>query len=423
MTRRAGRGAPASAGRPGLHAVLPVLFASAVLTGVPTPSSAQPTAKEVAARRADLGDLRERIDALRKELAAAEATRSDATDQLRASEQRISELRRDMRVISTQQRSVEKQLLQLNKEQSALGTQIDEQQRQVAALLRRQYLGGATDPLKEIFSGRSPQQISRDLVYLAHLAEARHDLAASLAAKRARAQSLAADARDHSNRLADLAAAHQAQQQVLDKQRQEHQNVLGKAAAEVSARRKEIGALQRDQERLSKLVIRLTKLLAARPKPPPPSQTTAPSPGGASGPLPDKAQRAGPFADLRGHLRLPVSGSITHRFGSAREGGQWKGLFIKSAAGSEIRAIAPGRVVYADWMRGFGNLLILDHGDDYLSIYGHNEALLLQVGELVAVGDPIASVGSTGGRAETGLYFELRHRGLPIDPLTWVAAR
>jgi septal ring factor EnvC (AmiA/AmiB activator) len=112
-----------------------------------------------------------------------------------------------------------------------------------------------------------------------------------------------------------------------------------------------------------------------------------------------------------------------NRYGSPREEGgtTWRGLFIRSGTGEVVRAVADGRVVYADWLRGFGNLLILDHGAGYMSLYGYNEGLLKQVGEAVRGGDPVAQVGASGGAEESGLYFELRQDGRPFDPLRWVA--
>jgi len=133
---------------------------------------------------------------------------------------------------------------------------------------------------------------------------------------------------------------------------------------------------------------------------------------------------AGSFAQLKGRLRLPLRGDITGRFGARRDGGpSWKGVFIRAAQGAEVRAVAPGRVVFAEWLRGFGNLLIIDHGDQYLSIYGNNEALLRQPGDRVGSGEAIATTGNSGGNPETGLYFELRFQGRPFDPLTWARLR
>jgi septal ring factor EnvC (AmiA/AmiB activator) len=133
----------------------------------------------------------------------------------------------------------------------------------------------------------------------------------------------------------------------------------------------------------------------------------------------------GVFSALRGKLRLPVAGQIVSRYGSARaEGGAaWKGLFIRAAAGEPIHAVADGKIVFAEWLRGFGNLLIIDHGNDFLSVYANNESLLGAVGATVTAGQSIATVGNSGGYPEPGLYFELRYRGQAFDPLKWIGTR
>ncbi len=141
--------------------------------------------------------------------------------------------------------------------------------------------------------------------------------------------------------------------------------------------------------------------------------------------IPEPGVPAGAFASLKGRLALPVAGEIANRFGQARADGglQWRGITILARPGQEVRSVAPGRVVFADWLRGFGNLLIVDHGDGYMSLYGNNESLLRRVGDGVRGGDPVATVGASGGSSQAGLYFELRHRGKPVDPLGWSGAR
>ena len=132
----------------------------------------------------------------------------------------------------------------------------------------------------------------------------------------------------------------------------------------------------------------------------------------------------GDFARQKGSLRLPVRGSVAGRFGNPRDGGgTWRGLFIRAGAGSDVKVVANGRVVFAEWMRGFGNLLIVDHGDSYLSIYGNNDSLLKQVGQAVKGGETVATVGNSGGNPDSGLYFELRHQGQPIDPMKWASLK
>lgn len=125
---------------------------------------------------------------------------------------------------------------------------------------------------------------------------------------------------------------------------------------------------------------------------------------------------------LRHGLAAPVRGQVQGRFGVDRpDGGVWRGVVLRAAEGTPVKVVAPGTVVYADWLRGFGNLIIVDHGQQYLTVYAYNQSLLKRVGDSVAAGDTIATVGATGGQVESGLYFEIRHRGAPVDPAQWLA--
>jgi murein hydrolase activator len=185
----------------------------------------------------------------------------------------------------------------------------------------------------------------------------------------------------------------------------------------VARGRREIGRLKRDEGRLAKLVEEIARALAARPV------ERAKPRGRAVDSVADASMAAKAFASLKGRLKLPVRGELANQFGGAREepGSSWKGLFIRSVTGETVHAVADGRVVYADWLRGFGNLLILDHGQGFMSLYAYNEGLLRQVGDPVRGGDAVARVGSSGAAAESGLYFELRRDGKPFDPMRWVA--
>ncbi len=207
-------------------------------------------------------------------------------------------------------------------------------------------------------------------------------------------------------------------------------------------------AAQRQAEEAHAAEARSEKAAETRPEPhadtqpgkPPPLPSTPPaplaaSPGPSSAPAAASSEESqntvamadfqGHFARLKGSLRLPVKGDVLARFGASRSGGgpTWKGIFIQAQTGSEVHAVAPGRVVFAEWLRGFGNLLIIDHGDQYLSIYGNNESLLKQPGDVVQTGDEVATAGNSGGNPETGLYFELRYQGKPFDPQSWTVGR
>jgi murein hydrolase activator len=197
---------------------------------------------------------------------------------------------------------------------------------------------------------------------------------------------------------------------------------------DIARQRLEIGAMQRNETRLTTLIEQLAKLVA---RPPVATRDKSATPRareerGArneSAAEPTTAARA--FSTLRGQLVLPVRGELAGRFGSQRydSGMTWKGLFLASRPGAPVKAVAAGRVVFADWLRGFGNMLIIDHGEGYMSLYGYNETLLKQVGDEIGGGDAVATVGNTGGSGDSGLYFELRHQGKPFDPLSWVGRR
>ena len=172
-----------------------------------------------------------------------------------------------------------------------------------------------------------------------------------------------------------------------------------------------MGRLQRDETGLSKLVDKLALAL-----------TKTQDGAFDNDSLPDDRFDGKPFEQLKGQLALPVKGKVSNKFGRPRPDSPvlWRGLQVNAAHGQAVKAIAAGRVVFADWLRGFGNLLIIDHGQSYMSLYANNETLFKQVGDTVRGGDSIASVGNTGGNENSGLYFELRHKGKPLDPMKWI---
>jgi septal ring factor EnvC (AmiA/AmiB activator) len=275
---------------------------------------------------------------------------------------------------------------QLADERSALERRLAAQQAAVGRMLLARYAAGAPDSVRVALSGDDPAALARRLQYAADLGRAAAGLIASYRDGLRRLAALAEELQAKRARLGELAEARRADRAGLVKQRAERRRVLASLGTELRRGRKQMRLLKADETRLARLVAELARMLP-------------------SAPGEEK------FSRLRGRLRLPVRGELTARFG---------GLFIRAPEGQPVRAVARGRVVYADWMRGFGNLLIVDHGENYLSIYANNEALLKQVGEPVEAGEALAVTGSSGGNEETGLYFEMRHLGRPFDPRQWV---
>jgi murein hydrolase activator len=397
------------------RAVLLLAFAAS------TPAWAAQSPK---AANEELQQLRSRIDALKQELATAEESKSEAADALKVSERAISDANRKLAELTEKASDGNQQLADLRRRSDQNADAVRRQQALQAEWLYQRYVSGVPEPLKLLLSGENPARIGRELYYYGHVLQARGEHIARLRDALAQLHDLEAQTQGKMGELNAIAAEQEAQRRRLEQEKQARAKVLTKISRDIQRQRREIGTLKRDENRLTQLIERLNRIIARTPAPKPP-RSTAQAPRLRNDRLPAKMTDAGPFEDLKGRLALPVRGELVNRYGSPRSDGglTWRGLFIAAKAGEEVRAVAPGRVVFADWLRGFGNLLILDHGDGYMSLYGYNETLYKQVGQSIAGGDVVAAVGNSGGSADSGLYFELRHQGKPFDPLTWVNVR
>ncbi|MDK9715863.1 MAG: peptidoglycan DD-metalloendopeptidase family protein [Sulfuritalea sp.] len=382
-------------------------------------------AASVDSKKGELQDLKSRIEALRRDMAAAEESKTYAADQLRETESAISNANRRLHELGAERTELKAELADLDVQGQRLDRQAGAQQNQLARLLNRQFVGGDSDALKLLLSGRDPNQSARDKYFLTQLSRAKADLIQQLRAVAAEKKRLADAARERQAQLAEIERRQQESRAQLLERKKQRLTTLAAIAEKLKAQRREITTLKRDEQRLARLIEGLARIAATK--------RAAPRVGAGGTAIArtpklkshDPGNVGGAFGALRGQLRLPVKGSIAGRFGSPRaEGGaSWKGVFIRAAEGAEVKAVAAGAVVFSDWLRGFGNLLIIDHGDDFLSVYGNNESLLAAVGATVKSGESVATVGNSGGNPDSGLYFELRHRGQPFDPLKWASNR
>lgn len=372
----------------------------------------------------DLGALRSRIEALKTELDQKEASRRESRDALRESERAISDAGRELRALETESHAAQEELKEMAAKRRLLGDGLSRQQAALGRLLAARYASGPPDAMRDVvrvaLSGIDTNDAARDLYYLGVLSRAAARLLGAFRTSAAELEEVAQALREKATRLEEIEAGKRTEREKILAESRERKRVLDRLAGDIRAGRREIKGLVADESRLARLVEEIGKVLSAKPG----AGYSRREPRGIATdkvPEPGTADADGAFSRLRGKLRLPVRGELVARFGSQRGegGGTSKGIFIRSAAGQQVRAIAAGRVVFADWMRGFGNLLIVDHGETYLSVYGNSETLLKQPGDPVAPGEPVATVGSTGGSAETGLYFELRHLGKAFDPLRW----
>ncbi len=364
----------------------------------------------------ELKELRGRIDSLKKEIDRAEGSRAEAADSLQESEQAISQANRALRELAEQKQSAQARLQELGAKSTGVGELVGIQGARLARLIHDEYIKHERGYVQMLFSGESPAAVAREIHYASYISRAQARLIESLRSNLRELQRLAGEARERTAELADIETRQRGEKEQLARESEARRKVLQRLSTQIRTQRKEVSTLERNEKRLADLIERLSRLTLPKAAPEKPRR------GGPRNELLPESGFSGVFSSLRGKLRLPARGELASRFGSQREGGgtTWKGVFIRAAQGEEVRAVAPGRVVFSDWMRGFGNLLIVDHGHDYLSIYGNNESLFRQAGDSVGSGDAIARVGNSGGNPETGLYFELRHQGKPFDPLAWV---
>lgn len=385
-----------------------------------------------------LSELRGRIDKLQKDLSAKEQTRAGASDALKESEQAISTVNRRLADLSTAQRAAEAEVTAIDGQIRDTEKRIAGEKMRIGNILRNRYMSGGQDTLKMILSGEDPATLARQLHYYGYISRARAALVEQVQLDVDKLTGLKQNAEQKADEIARLKEQETAAKKQLEAEQAKRKQVLAQLSSQIAGQRKEISRLKQNEQRLTRLVEEINRMLAkkraevakrraiqeaeARKKPGKNPSPAAPEPAQRNDAVADDSLAGKAFASLKGQLKLPVRGELASRFGSPREAGglPWKGLFIRAEPGQAVRAIADGTVVFADWLRGFGNLLILNHGGGYMSLYGYNETLLKAVGEVIKSGEPIAQVGNTGGNSDSGLYFELRYQSKPLDPMSWV---
>ena len=375
-------------------------------------------------KRDELSQLRDRIENLQRGLAKSEESRGEVADALRTSEKAISEVNRGLVSLAREQSQISQSLVEVKRKIDAGRADVMRQQGLLDRMIRYQYMYGNADALRLMLSGQDVADVERQIHYFGYISKARASMIVGLKESLATLAALEASARAKQEELAANADAQKKARAALQGERMARQKVFTRIKTDITKNRREIGRLKRDEDRLTRLIDQLAKTLAKDREDRKERRADRIQQKGQSVDTEaDDSFIGRAFQTLKGKLKLPTRGELQGRFGNQREDGgvTWKGLFIRADSGQAVKAVADGRVVYADWLRGFGNLLIVDHGGGYMSLYGNNESLLKQVGEKALSGETVASVGSSGGALESGVYFELRHEGKPFDPMKWVA--
>ncbi len=366
--------------------------------------------------RGQLQTLRSHLKDLEKDLNASRGERDNLRDALRDTEQNIGGLLLNLKQLDASLRTETQRLGRLQQENAQQRRQIQTQLDHLANEARAAYILGQQESLKLFLNQKNPAEVSRVLTYHRYLQQARAARIQSARAALGKLLVLQAQISSHREELTTLRADELKKKQTLEASRRKRGELLAQVNRRVLNQSQEKERLQRDEQRLVRL---LDELRSAKLNPPlrPPSKDSE-----SNTPFPSLDGR---FADYKGKLPLPVKGRIEARYGAPRNTGglKWRGIFLSAPEGRNVISVFRGRVAYADWLRGFGLLMVVEHGDGYMTLYGHNQSLYKEAGDWVEAGQTIASIGNTGGPSEPGLYFEIRHDGEPRNPLDWCKIR
>jgi septal ring factor EnvC (AmiA/AmiB activator) len=351
-----------------------------------------------------LKELRARLFALQQELDETRGKRDTVRDELHGLERRIGGHVQELRRADARLQSLNGRLARLRRQAEKERAQARRHEQLAERTLRAAYAAGREPQLKLLLSVEEPARLARLMAYHGYVQRAHAREVATLERSLAGLARVEEQIREQGRELAEARAAQTREKQALEASRARRTELLASLNREVRDRGAEVERLKSDRARLERLLTEIRPILPAVPPP------------AASG------ER---FSRLAGRLALPARGRIVAQFNEPKGLGdlRWRGIFIAAREGEVVRAVARGRVAYADALRGFGLLLILDHGDGYMTLYGHNQSLARQAGEWVEAGEVIGLVGNTGDAPRPGLYFEIRYRGEPHDPLRWCVAR
>lgn len=349
-------------------------------------------------REQELAELRARIAEASENLAAIGSEKDGLLQQLASVEKDYGASMAAMKNLLQQAVDKRQEMAQLQGKIALQKRLIGQQSRGLQGMLRSAYALGRKDRLKLLLNQQDPELSSRMLVYYRYLNQSRLQKLAALAASLRQLQGLEEEMRGQSEHLDGLLELQELEQAKLADIQRGRKELLAQLERDYAGKRRQLEELQASERELQALLGGLQEVAAD---------------------YPFTAGEARPFDELRGELVWPVRGKLLQSFGSPRDEGRWDGVLIEAKEGTEIRAVTAGRVIYADWMRGYGLLLIIGHEQGYMTLYAFNQSLYKNVGDQVAAGEVIAAVGASGGRQKTGLYFGIRKDGKAVDPVLW----
>ncbi len=379
------------------------IFCAAPLGNLTTFSSSIVHAASYTEQQESLRKLQNRINNLQKQIRKDTRLRDESQTQLESIDLDIAKTRAQLEKNNKEIEKSNFRITALAEEEAAALSKMGTQQKQLAAMLKAAHQNQQTPVLKLFLSEKDPAKLSRQMVYYKHLMQAQEGQISSITQQVRGYVSLLDAARTEKLQLESLQTKNQEDLNLLEQSRKQRQTLVSQLGSNIKTQTSEANKLNAEEKALNKILAELTRTLESFPK---------------------NAQIN--FKALRGKLQWPVQGNLLYRYGQNRVSGQnikWKGVFVQAKRDTPVRAVAYGRVVYADWLPGLGLLTILEHSNNYMSLYANTEILYKDVGAWVEAGEIIATTGDSGGNKDTGLYFEIRRGKSSLNPSPWFSKR
>ncbi len=348
----------------------------------------------------ELEAVRDKISDLKTSMDRRAAERDRITGELQTAEVLIAERRNHLKDLERQRAFSEKKKAGIDQQLASRQSELASESEQLAAQVVAAYTSGQQERLKLLLNQHDPATLGRVLTYYRYMSEYRGENIETVNGFIAELADLQKQAAEEENRLAGLTRARTAELIELDAAQNKRQSLLVSLKSRIAQEGSEIDRLAAQEQDLARLIAELTSILSDYP-----------------------ITSEEPFSKHKGRLTWPIAGNLLHDFGQPRATGsvKWNGVVLAAPRGREVRSIYHGRVVFADWLAGMGLLVIVDHGEGYMTLYGYNETTLKRAGDWVAPGDVIATVGDSGGQQQTGLYFEVRQGTKAVNPRSWVS--
>lgn len=383
-----------------MKALQSLLFLVIAATAV---AQAQETGGELAKiKEQELEDVRERISELKESMDKSAATRDRITADLQDAEVEISENRIRLKELERERDYSTRRKAELDAKLAEREAELDEESGELAEQVRAAYMSGSQERVKLLLNQRDPATLGRLMAYYGYLNEYRGANIEAVTSAIRELAALRSEVAAEEARISHLARTRYEELTRLNAAQEKRQGLLDNLQQKLSNEGQEVDRLAAQEKDLSRLITELTTILSDYP-----------------------ISSEDPFSEHKGRLTWPVAGTLLHDFGQPRVSDRlkWNGVVLAASRGREVRSVYHGRVIFADWLAGLGLLVIVDHGESYMTLYGYNETILKNVGDWVAPGDVIATVGDSGGQNRSSLYFELRRGTQPLNPRQWVTRR